>query len=142
MQHQNFSNHIRKHPLYHYVLVPVSLVLIPVALINVYFHLDFTSILLLIVSILLHLTVFVTRFYAKKNQNRIIRLELRLRYYLLTGKSFELLEDKLSFSQLAALRFAPDHELLDLLADAETLNLQGVQIKRNIKQWKPDLMRV
>jgi hypothetical protein len=86
---------------------------------------------------------FITRqHYALGNQNRIVRLELRLRYYILTGKRFEEIEAKLSFGKLAALRFAPDEEFPALVERAVTEKLSSDQIKRSIKNWLPDTMRV
>ena len=80
--------------------------------------------------------------YALTNQNRIIRLEMRLRYFQLTGKRLDLLEDKLSFGQIAALRFAGDKELEDLLELTLQQHLSPVQIKEAIQDWQADHMRV
>lgn len=142
MQTQNFSNHIKKHPLFHYFLLPVSLVMVLAAIANLILSFSLVSIIILILTILLHLVIFITRDYAKKNQDRIIRVEMRLRYYLLTGKSFDRYEKVLSFSQLAALRFASDEELLYLLNDAQLIDTSSTDIKKQIKNWQPDYMRV
>jgi hypothetical protein len=80
--------------------------------------------------------------YALTNQNRIVRLELRFRYYVLTGKRLEEIEHKLSFRQLVALRFASDEELVALIEKAITENLSPDIIKRSIQHWLPDEMRV
>jgi len=80
--------------------------------------------------------------YALGNQNRIVRLEMRLRYYQLTQKRFEPLEQQLSFSQIAALRFASDEELPDLVLRAVNESLSPNDIKKAIKNWTPDYMRV
>lgn len=80
--------------------------------------------------------------YALGNQDRIVRIEMRFRYYVLTGKRLELLEDKLSFGQIAALRFASDAELPVLLDRAIKEGLKPNQIKQNIKDWQADHMRV
>ena len=96
MKTQNLSNHVRVHPLYHYVAVPLSLVLIPASIINLFFILDLTSVMLLMSMLLLHLSIFFARDYAKKNQDRIIRMELRLRYYLLTNQRLEELEGQVA----------------------------------------------
>jgi|ERR1043165_2651262 hypothetical protein len=86
---------------------------------------------------------FMTRqHYSLGNQNRIVRLEMRLRYYLLTGKRFEEIERQLSFGRIAALRFASDEELPALIGRAVNENLTSDQIKRAIKHWLPDKMRV
>lgn len=80
--------------------------------------------------------------YALTLQNRIIVLEMRLRYYQLTQKNFEPLEARLSFGQIAALRFAPDEELLPLLQKALEEQLNSNLIKQQIKNWKADNRRV
>ena len=80
--------------------------------------------------------------YALTLQDRIVRLELRYRYFALTGERLELFENQLSQSQLFALRFAPDDELPGLLKRALQENLSGNAIKKSIINWKPDYHRV
>jgi hypothetical protein len=80
--------------------------------------------------------------YALGNQDRILRLELRFRYFVITGKRLELLESNLSFRQLAALRFASDEELAALVERTLKENLSAQQIKNLIVHWLPDHMRV
>ena len=80
--------------------------------------------------------------YALDNQNRIVRLEMRLRYFQLTGKRFEPLEQQLSFGQIAALRFASDEELLPLTDRTLKENLSAKQIKQSVTNWQGDYMRV
>lgn len=142
MKEQNFNNHIKKHPLFHFFLVPVTLLLVLIALINALFAFSLSNLLILTTTAILHITVFITRYYAKKNQDRIIRAEMRLRYFILTGKSFERTEEQLSFPQLAALRFAQDDQLLQLLNNSNTSHLSSDEIKKQIRNWKPDHMRV
>jgi hypothetical protein len=142
MDTQSFSNHVRIHPLYHYMAVPVSLLLIPASIVNLVMEVSLAGAILVIATIVLHLAIFLARDYAKKNQDRIIRAELRLRYYLLTQQSLEEIEGRLNTGQLLALRFASDHELLVLAANPETIGKTPDQIKRSIVDWKADLMRV
>jgi hypothetical protein len=80
--------------------------------------------------------------YALVCQNRIVRLEMRLRYYQITGKRFELIEDRINFKQLAALRFASDEELPGLIDKTLEQNLPPAVIKQSIRHWLPDHMRV
>lgn len=142
MKTQSFSNHIRIHPLYHYVAVPLSLALIPAALVHTVLNFSLDSIILLIATIILHLTVFLSRDYAKKNQDRIIRSELRLRYYLLTRQRLEEIENQFSTGQLLALRFAGDDEFMEMLLNPEIKQKTPEQIKKQIIHWSPDWMRV
>src|SRR5688572_207897 len=92
MKTQSFTNHVRVHPVYHYFAVPVSLALVPACAINVLSNFGLPAIILLVATIILHLAIFLSREYAKKNQDRIIRTELRLRYYVLANKSLETVE--------------------------------------------------
>lgn len=96
----------------------------------------------MIITLLTFLALMLRQHYALMNQNRIVRLELRFRYYVLTQKRFEEVELKLSKGQIFALRFAPDEELPTLVERALKENLSGDEIKRSIKNWLPDEMRV
>ena len=80
--------------------------------------------------------------YALGNQNRIIRLEFKQRYFEIFGKRSDEVEEKLKFGQIAALRFAYDDEFKILLEKALTQNLSGDEIKKSITNWKPDFHRV
>ena len=142
MQSQSFSNHVRVHPLYHYFAVPVSLALIPLSLINVFINFGLPSIILFVAMIMLHLAIFLARDYAKKNQDRIIRAELRMRYYQLTQQPLEEIEARLSVAQLLALRFASDEEFIELLRNPGTAEKKPDEIKKQIIQWNADWMRV
>jgi hypothetical protein len=80
--------------------------------------------------------------YALTLQNRIVRLELRYRYFSLTGKRLEEFEHQLKNDQLFALRFAPDNEFPALTQRALHDNLSGKDIKKAIHLWKGDYERV
>ncbi|WP_255156231.1 DUF6526 family protein [Ferruginibacter sp. HRS2-29] len=80
--------------------------------------------------------------YALICQNRIVRLEMRFRYFSLTGKRLETVERELTFGQIAALRFASDEELPGLLDKTLREKLSPDAIKRSIRNWLPDDMRV
>jgi hypothetical protein len=80
--------------------------------------------------------------YALTLQNRIVSLELRYRYFSLTGKRLENFEHRLKDDQLFALRFAPDDEFVKLVDKTLYENLSGTEIKKAIKNWKGDYNRV
>ncbi len=145
MKKQNYSNHIRyykPHHLYFYSLAAFSLSLCVYFLFtdSNNFALWFQNTLLAV--LLIFLALLVRQHYGLTNQNRTVRLELRLRYYILTNKRFEEIESKLSRGQIHALRFAPDEELILLTERAVKENLSADEIKRSIINWLPDEMRV
>lgn len=94
------------------------------------------------VSFALLLLNFKTRVYALRNQDRIIRLEERLRLTALLPAAEHASIHQLTTSQLIALRFAPDVELPTLARRAATENLTSRQIKEAIATWRPDNQRI
>ncbi|MFC4263657.1 DUF6526 family protein [Ferruginibacter yonginensis] len=144
MKQQNFSNHSQIVPIFHYgVLIPV-LAMITCSTISLYRHysaglgLMLPSIALL-GSVVLFLVAFLSRSFALKAQDRAIRAEENLRYFVLTGKLYD---HRLSLRQVIALRFAPNEELVALAQRAVTENLSPKEIKAAIQQWKGDYYRV
>ncbi len=142
MPNQNFKNHRKFAPLFHYgTLFPTVLLLIwaIVMVINQPGQLTF---FLLMFTILFSLNIFHTRIFSVRNQDRIIRMEMRYRYYLLVGKRFEPFEDKLNIKQIVALRFASDEELDPLIQETIEKNLKPDEIKKKVKNWQSDFQRV
>ena len=141
---QNFKNHSRLYPLHHFVLTPLTAGLSIWAFVTI-FTTDgalMQSVFNFILAFSLALAVLISRIYALKNQDRVIRLEMRVRYFELTGKSFSSKESKLKLSQIIALRFANDNELLPLLDKAISEKMSAKQIKEAITNWNPDYRRV
>jgi hypothetical protein len=145
MKDQNYRNHIRIYFIHHLVFYPVLGVLVTIAAVQAYRREEvrmewaFIAILLLLVT---WLSFMLRQHYAMTNQNRIVRVEMRLRYFILTGKDLRPLEDQLSFRQIAALRFASDEELPSLIDRAVAEKLHPDVIKKSVKQWQADHMRV
>ena len=92
-----------------------------------------------VVAIVLALRI---RRYATKNQDRIIRLEERLRYAALLSAPDLARAQSLTIPQIVALRFASDAELPALMNRATQENLSAKQIKESISIWRPDHQRV
>ena len=100
------------------------------------------SFISILFGLLIFLAYMLRQHYALTLQNRIIRLELRYRYFTLTGKRFEEIEYKFTDDQIFALRFAPNDEVLTLIDDALKNNLSGDSIKKAIVHWRADYHRV
>ena len=79
------------------------------------------------------------RSFPLKAQDRAIKAEENLRYYVMTGKLFP---KELKVSQIIALRFASDEEFLPLVEKALKENLTNKEIKMLIKIWRADVYRV
>ncbi len=141
---QNYKNHTRYYPLHHFILTPLTAVSFVWAIINCFQNVNSTAenIFNLIIATTVLVTVQMSRIYALKNQDRNIRLEERMRYFELTGKSFTEKESKLRRSQIIALRFARDEEWIELMDKAIAENLSSKQIKSAIINWKADHNRV
>ena len=80
--------------------------------------------------------------YALVLQDRIVRSELRYRYFVITNTRFEPMEQLLNDGQIFALRFAPDEELPNLIQRAVAEKMSGTAIKKAIVNWFPDHQRV
>ena len=145
MKPQNYKNHVRYYPPHHFMFYPIVLAMLVISIRNIMRDTTNTSEWLMLTALVIMLTwlAFMTRqHYALMLQNRLVRLEMYFRYYVLTQSRLELLEPKLSFSQLAALRFASDEELPELVQRTLREKLTPDQIKQAIKNWLPDHMRV
>ena len=145
MARQNFQNHIRYYTTHHFIFYPLLLMALFASVVAYSHHPEQREVWIAIIAIFIFVgwsSFMMRQHYGLGNQDRIIRLELRLRYYLITGKRLELLESNLSFGQLAALRFASDAELAALVERALKENLSARQIKSLIVHWLPDHMRV
>jgi len=99
----------------------------------------YSASLLVLISFILILMFYFLRVFALKAQDRAIRAEEKLRYFILTGRP---ISDKISTRQIIGLRFAPDDEFPALVEKAEKENLSEKEIKMAIKKWKPDTYRV
>jgi hypothetical protein len=140
MADQNYANHKRFVTGFHRVLAPILLLGLLGSFVNLYLQIKthdevFDSLLIILLFICAMMIALFTREFPLKAQDRAIRAEEGLRYYILTHKPFD---SKLKVSQIIALRFAPDEELAGLADRAVRDDLSADEIKRAIKKWRPD----
>ena len=145
MENQNYKNHRKFYTPHHFIYLPALLILQVWGIWNI-FKDDSNQLSWILFSIviflILYLAMMVRQHYALGNQNRMVRLEFKQRYFELFGKRSDEVENKLKFGQIAALRFAYDDEFKILLDKALTQNLSDDEIKKSITNWRPDLHRI
>jgi hypothetical protein len=142
---QTFKNHTRYDPIFHFLIIPLLLlnflfaIYITVHNWPAYQHLHLWWIVMAIVFFLMAGRA---RDAALKVQDRVIRLEERLRLRTLLPPADLAHIDELTVPQLTALRFASDAELPALVHKTLTQNLEPKAIKQNITHWRADNYRV
>jgi uncharacterized membrane protein len=139
---QTRENHVMLDPPFHFFLIPLGIFLLIWSIVNVVHHPSSEAEILTGLAFLLVVLALKARAYALKVQDRVIRLEERLRLASLLdtancGRITELTE-----AQLIALRFASDAEAPVLAARALNENLDRKGIKAAIQQWRGDYFRV
>ena len=146
---QTFANHTRFDPPFHFFIVPIIGLGVIFTLIHFFAHLshaDFRdnmhAILLILLALALLTWVFKTRLYALKVQDRVIRLEERLRLMQLLPEPLRSRIAELTEGQLIGLRFASDAEVPKLAERALNEKLSRNDIKKAIQNWRPDYWRV
>jgi len=142
MEKQTFQNHrkfkpeTRPHKIYYLTVITLN-ILAFANLCRAFYLVNgrIDALLFELIGISLFFAYFLFRSFSLKAQDRAIRAEENLRYFVLTGK---LLDKTLSISQIIALRFAPDEEFIPLVDTAIKDNLSNTEIKKTIKNWKAD----
>lgn len=142
---QSYSSHTRFDPPFHFALLPILLINLIFSVYATIHHWPQHRELFLwwiVMSIALIILALRSRDGALKAQDRVIRLEERLRFAALLPATELGRSHALSERQLVALRFAPDAEVAALVNRALAENLTPKQIKQAIGTWRPDHFRV
>jgi Family of unknown function (DUF6526) len=142
---QNLKNHARFDPPYHFFIALVLLANIIVSIVgavHAWPHHPFMAVWRVVVAIALFLLAFKARSYPLAAQDRVIRLEERLRFQALLPPEDLARTHSLSLQQIVALRFVSDEELPGVVHRTLTENLTPKQIKETIKDWRADYTRV
>jgi hypothetical protein len=139
---QNLKNHARFDPAYHFLLFAVYLLNLIYAGFHLYRQPSLSSGWYLFVSLLAVVPLLKLRTYPLKVQDRVIRLEERLRLQTLAPQEWRTQLHRLNEDQLIAIRFAADDEVVELATQALEQNLTRKQIKERIRNWRPDNWRV
>ena len=142
MRNQNYNNHKNSRKDFFTFTIYSALILIIASIVYVCFSLNLQSVIIFLLTLFIGVVLVSAKTIANKNQDRIIRLEMRFRYYLLTSARFEVKENQLSMRQIVALRFACDEELVALIERTIQEKLTPDTIKKEIQNWTGDYYRV
>lgn len=142
-EQQNYANHIRWYPLFHFVVVPLLALNFLSHTVRLFMAPSWTLGFWTLLSITLILLALAARLMSLKAQDRVIRLEERLRYREVLTPELAKKASDLPVLQIIALRFAPDDELAELVSQVIDGKLNtSKEIKMAIKNWKGDYLRV
>ena len=139
---QTLANHVRLDPPFHYFVLPVLAISWIVSVVVLVRHPGFLHFWIVVFNTAIIVAVIRSRQYALKVQDRVIRLEERLRLATLLPDSLRPQIAKLSEGQFIALRFASDAEIPALVERTLSANLKPADIKKAIQNWRPDYWRV
>ncbi len=140
---QSYANHTRWHPPFHFFALPVLLINVIWSVVVFVKTPGWNHGWWIVVSAALVVLAFVARTNALKVQDRIIRLEEKLRYQQLLSAELAEQAGLLPVGQIIALRFASDGELEGLVREVLGGRLtKSAEIKKAIKNWRSDTFRV
>jgi hypothetical protein len=139
---QTFQNHARLDPLFHFFVMPVGFGTVIYAIYALTQRQTGENVAFLIFSLALLVAFFKIRAYSVKVQDRVIRLEERLRLLTLLHEPLRSRIPELTEGQLVALRFASDAEVAILVEKVLANPLTSKEIKSQIVDWRPDYFRV
>ncbi len=142
-EQQTYANHTRYFPLFHFVVIPLLLLNLIYQAVRLYQEPSWDRGIWVVLCVVFILIALVARLMALKVQDRVIRLEERLRYHRLLGSDLAGKSENLAVGQIIALRFASDEELPGLVE--RTLNGEFASpkdIKLAIQSWRGDHLRV
>lgn len=136
---QTFATHRKFVPLYHYLTLPILIGNVLIAAYYVVRAPGLPSVWALMMGVALFLGALFARVFSLAAQDRVIRLEERLRMLQLLPEPLRARIPDFTRDQLIALRFASDDELPELAASVLQGNIQKRDdIKKMIKSWRAD----
>src|SRR5579863_3354483 len=148
-KNQSYAHHTRWDPAFHFFVLPVFVAGLVMSLVHFFAHISegdtrdhFHSFLIVLLAAALLTLVFKVRLNALKVQDRVIRLEERLRLTQLLQEPLRSRIPELTVDQLCGLRFASDAELPKLVERTLNEKLKRADIKKAIQTWRPDYWRV
>jgi hypothetical protein len=142
---QSYAHHTRWDPPFHFFILPVFVFALIASVVHLFGHFNhhpFHSVLMVVFACAALAAIFKIRLNALKVQDRVIRLEERLRLAAILPEPLRSRVPELTEGQLIALRFASDGELPALVQKTLNEKLSKNDIKKSIQNWRPDNFRV
>jgi hypothetical protein len=139
---QTFANHTRFDPPFHFVVLPIFALTFIWSIAHCIRHFSPHAAGFIVVMIAVLLATFKIRLNSLKVQDRVIRLEERLRLTTLLSEPVRARIPELTEDQLCGLRFASDAEIPKLVERTLSEKLSRADIKKSIQNWRPDYWRV
>jgi hypothetical protein len=139
---QSYASHAKIDPAFHFFVLPVLLINILVVAYLLIRHPGIGGAWLLLISVTLLVLAARSRSWATHLQDRVIRVEERIRLAAILPEPLRSRIGELSDSQIVGLRFASDTELPSLFQRALDEKLSRSDIKKAITNWRPDYSRV
>ncbi len=139
---QTLANHTRWDPLFHFLALPIFVAAVVVGIVHFIWRPSLHTGAFFVLSVAALVAVMKSRLSALKVQDRVIRLEERLRLGSLLSEPLRSRIPELTEGQLVALRFASDAEVAKLAERAINEKLSPADIKKSIQNWRPDYWRV
>jgi hypothetical protein len=144
MKVQNYVNHRRMHPLFHYIFTLLALGLVILSILQLVRALQaddqvLPAVMFVLMAVIVVVIFLLIRSYPIKAQDRAIRAEENLRHFVLTQK---LMDKKLTMGQIIALRFASDEEFPAICKKAAAEQMAPDAIKKAIRSWRGDNFRI
>ncbi|MBS1841832.1 MAG: hypothetical protein JSS69_07875 [Acidobacteria bacterium] len=142
-EQQNYTNHVKFVPLFHFFALPVLGLYFLWTLYRLWTsHFSVDGFVNVVVAAALLASLLCGRLFALAVQDRVIRLEERLRFARLLPTDLNARYDELTISQIVSLRFASDAELPELARKVLDERVQDrKQIKQMVKNWRADHLR-
>ncbi len=142
-EQQTYANHTRWFPLVHFVVTPLLVILFGFQIYRFWQEPNLDRLVWMVLVFTIILLSIAARLQALKAQDRVIRLEERLRYREVLSPDLAAKASQLPAGKMISLRFASDAELPDLVTQVLDGKLStGKEIKMAIKNWRADHLRV
>jgi Family of unknown function (DUF6526) len=142
MAEQSFQSHAKWVPPFHFFVLPVLLINIGFQIYWCVKAFSVSSVVSLLMAVAIFVGIGTARGMVLKVQDRLIRLEERLRFERVLPADMHARISEFTIDQLVALRFASNAELPELarkVLDEKIVDRK--EIKQLIKTWRPDFAR-